>query len=355
MEFLLHGIDTLQCAYYLQAKAGSGIDFDFLTTEKESLRQSKSREPKAVKLGNLNFLLFPYGSSSGYPFVISNEYFKIEFGEFNVPSFYVTFPSQALWRNSAFILHNKFMEWVESIGFHAYKSESLSRVDFSFDYGLPEIDFDEDCFVTLSSKDNRHREDRKVQTFTFGKGDIVLRIYDKVAEIRQQSDKVWFYILWGRDENVWRIEWQIRKNILRNFDIRTFTDLKNQQGDILRYLSHEHTTLRIPSDDNNRSRFPLHPLWLDLQNRISELDNQGVCRVVGQPTVLEERMVRMAISVYGYLKRVAAINCIQNNKEIITYKEALEYLQRRINKIHDPLIWSIDVQKRITNMKLGQW
>ena len=130
IEFLLHGIDTLQCAYYLQAKPGMGIDFDHLATEKESLRQSKSREPKAIKLGSLNFLLFPYGSSSGYPFVISNEYFKIELGEFNIPSFYVTFPSQALWRDSAFILHNKFMEWAESICLYSYRPESLSRVDF---------------------------------------------------------------------------------------------------------------------------------------------------------------------------------------------------------------------------------
>jgi hypothetical protein len=92
--------------------------------------------------------------------------------------------------------------------------ESVSRVDFSFDYSLPVVDFHEDCFVSLSSKDSQHREDGHVQTFTLGRGDVVLRVYDKVAEIKQQSDKVWLYLLWGQDANVWRLEWQVRKPIL---------------------------------------------------------------------------------------------------------------------------------------------
>ncbi len=90
---------------------------------------------------------------------------------------------------------------------------------------------------------------------------IFLRVYDKIAEIKQQSDKVWFFLLWEEDENVWRIEWQIRKAVLKKFGIVTFNDLKNRQGDLLYYLAVEHDTLRIPNNDSNKSRWPLHPLW----------------------------------------------------------------------------------------------
>jgi hypothetical protein len=47
-----------------------------------------------------------------------------------------------------------------------------------------------------------------------------------VAEIKQKSDKVWFYTLWGQDNDVWRIEWQVRKSVLKEMDIITFDDLK---------------------------------------------------------------------------------------------------------------------------------
>lgn len=106
---LLNGIDTVQCAYYLHAPEGKGVDFRFLAGAKAGLRQRKSREPQPVTLGDMPFFLYPYGSPSGYPYVLRNEDFKIELGEFNSPSFYVTFTSQALWRESAFLLHDKFL------------------------------------------------------------------------------------------------------------------------------------------------------------------------------------------------------------------------------------------------------
>lgn len=198
MNLLLHGYDTLQCAYYLAKTDSPVIDFQRLAQEREAIRQSKFKEPVAITLGDSQFLLSPYGTSSGYPFVINNEDFKIEFGEFNNPSFFVSFKSQALWQSSAFLLHEKFLAWAASAGFVPYRPESLSRVDYCFDYHLTMIDFGQDSFLSRSDKDSQHRQDGKVQTFTFGRGDIVLRVYDKVAEISQQSDKVWFFLLWGR-------------------------------------------------------------------------------------------------------------------------------------------------------------
>jgi hypothetical protein len=135
-KLLLHGIDTVQCAYYLRASAGKGLNFRTLTIEKEQLRQAKTREPKAVTLGDTEFLLQPYGSSWGYPFVLTNGDFKIEVGELNNPSFFVTFRSQALWRDPAISLHEKFMAWVTGMGFTADKPElspaliSVSTITF---------------------------------------------------------------------------------------------------------------------------------------------------------------------------------------------------------------------------------
>jgi hypothetical protein len=355
IKLLLQGIDTIQCAYYLAPIRSKDIDFRRMAEQKEEIRQSKSKNPLPITLGNSEFLLQPFGTASGYPFVLENGDFKIELGEFNKPNFFVTYRSQALWRESAVFLHEKFINWASSVGFMPYYRESLSRVDFCFDYNLPIIDFTEDSFVSYSSKDSQHREDGRIQTFTLGRGDIVLRVYDKVAEIKQQSDKVWFYLLWDQKENVWRIEWQVRKTVLKQFGIITFDDLKRKQGDLLRYLAGEHDKLMIPIQDSNVSRWPLHHLWKDLQQRIEELDHLGIDRIYGQQAVMEERMIRMAISVYGYLKRAAAIECVQSNEEMMGVKDALDHIGKQIRKIHDPLTWKMDIEKRIKEMQLGVW
>ena len=356
-KLLLHGIDTIQCAYYLENHKNEGayIDYVLITRQKESIRQSKKKDPMPVVLGNSEFLLHSYGSSSGYPIIISNSDFKIEMGEFNMPNFFVTFTSEALWRESAHVLHEKFLGWADSVGYKSMIKESLTRVDFCFDYKLPEIDFNEDNFVSYSKKDSKHRECGAVQTFTLGKDDIVLRVYDKIAEIRQQSDKVWFFALWGVESDVWRIEWQIRKPILKVFGIATFDELQEKQGGLLYYLANDHDTLRQPNDDSNRSRWPLHPLWKDLQEKIENLYSLPVHGGVGREAVLNERMMQMAISVYGYLKRVAAISCIQQNTEHMRLDDSIIRIVEIIHKIYEPLAWQMDVEKRRKEMLLGKW
>jgi hypothetical protein len=282
---------------------------------------------------------------------------KIECGEFNRPSFFVTFRSEALWRQSAAHLHARFLTWATSAGLSSERPESVSRVDWAFDYHLPVVDFDESHFVSVAGKDSKHREGGRIQTLTFGRGDAVLRVYDKVAEIEQQSHKTWLFRLWnGICEDVWRIEWQARKTLLRQFGIRTVESLFERQGDVLRYLATEHTTLRTPTDDSNRSRWPLHPLWLDLQRRISTFDSLGAQRTDGLGSALEERLMRSLISVYGYLKRIAAIHAMQHGRsDVIPLALLLPELRMQLQRIHDPLAWNGDVRKRIDEMRLGPW
>ena len=303
----------------------------------------------------MEFLLQRYGTASGFPFVLQNADLAIQCGEFNSPSFYVTFRSEALWRESARALHERFIAWAEDLGFDQYRPESLGRVDFTFDYFLPVVDFDEDSVVTLSAVDSKHRRDKRLRGVSFGQSDVVLRIYDKVAEILEKSLKVWFFDLWGRSEDVWRIEWQVRKAVLRRFAIRTFADLADQQGDVLRYLVREHDSLRVKTEDPNRSRWPLHPLWIDLAKRIETLEAQGVYREIDPEAAIRERLARLAISMHGYLKRVAALHGLQRGQDEVTHQEALERLRALMWKLYDPLTWPSDVRKRMEQMRLGQW
>jgi len=354
-RFLLSGHDTIECAYYLAPAENCSLDYERLAVEKEIMRQSKSKKPSPIKIGTEEFMLAGHGTGSGYPHLIENEAFSIQFGEFNKPSFFVTYRSIALWHSGAQALHERFMAWASSVGLRSYQSEKLSRVDFTFDYHLPVTDFDEDNFISQATKDNQHRKHGKVQTFRFGEDQVVLRVYNKTDEISEKSGKTWFYELWGIEQDVWRVEWQIRKAIMRFFGIRTFEDLKERQGDLLRYSTNEHTTLRIKTNDSNRSRFPLHPLWLDLQARVAQMEGLGVVRELDVPALLDERMMRISISLYGYMKRIAAIYSLQGATPAISLKQARAHLTVRMEQIHDPLTWQTDVERRMTEMRLGEW
>lgn len=123
----------------------------------------------------------------------------------------------------------------------------------------------------------------------------------------------------------------------------------------MRYLAEEHTSLRTKNDDSNRSRWPLHPLWLDLQQQISKLEHQGVYREIDQAAILNERLMRITISMYGYLKRIAAVHCLQTGQPMITDAEAMQRLEKLITKVHEPMTWQTDVTKRIDSIRLGQW
>lgn len=355
MNFLISGFDTIECAYYLIPSGSGTFDFVELASQKEALIKARINKPKPIKLGLEEFLLSSHGTGSGYPFLIENDAFIIQFGEFNRPNFFVKFRSIALWHNSLLDLHQRFLNWAASVGFTQAQPERLSRVDYAFDYHLPAVDFDEDSFVSRSTKDSQYRKDGKVQTFKFGTENVVLRVYNKVDEINEKSQKSWLFKLWGIDQDVWRIEWQVRKDQLRKLGISSMQSLEERQADLLRLLSTKHTTLRIKAHDSNRSRWDMHPLWLDLLSQIDQLQGLGVMREHKMLDQYDERLTRIALSVYGYIKRVAAIDALYSGKQKSFMDEAFQHLFNIVNEIHDPLTWQQEVDRRADEMRLGEW
>jgi hypothetical protein len=354
MKLLLCGLDTIECAYYLRPGDSCGIDFEALRAQREVMRNSKHPDSDVLELGGVEFLLSPNGTKSGYPFLISNKDGAIQFGEFNDPSFFVKFSSFALWNKGAKFLHEQFLQWAGSLGFVEGRPEGLSRCDFAFDFDLETIDFDEDSFVSAADKDSQHRKNGKVQTFTFGRDEVVLRVYNKSDEIKEASHKSWLYPLWqGQTENVWRVEWQVRKETLKRFGLRTFQDLFDGYGDVLRYLISEHTSLRVKSEDSNRSRWPVHPLWSMLADKIDTLPVQGVYRTVDPQAALDETLMRMAISMEGYLKKVAAIECLKEGRPMISQGQTIDRLIPLLEKVHNGLTWRGDVQRRMDQLRLA--
>ncbi len=342
-RLLMSGLDAIRASYYLRPSFEGVFRFEPLMIAKERLRANKSRKGELVQIGKDSFLLQGYGSKSGYPLVMDHADFTVECGEFNNPSFFVTYRSKALWQKGALSLHTAFLDWAAAVNLIVVRPETLARTDFAFDYYVVPPQFDSDRVVSLSVKDAQYRGERKVQTIQYGKGDLVLRIYNKVVEIEEQSDKVWLFQLWGMSEDVWRIEWQVRKDLLRRFSIRTFDDLFSGYGDLLRYLATEHDSLRIPNGDSNRSRWPLDPLWINLISHIESLPCQGVYREIDDQIAIRHQLGRLGIMLYGYSKRIAALVSVRDKREKVMFGETFGELRKMLESAYEPTSWDADV------------
>lgn len=352
-RLLLSGLDSLYVSFYLDT-ATCSLDWDELAYAKERSGRERKVDVAEMVLGSERFALQPFGKHP-YTYVLRNKDFEVRLSEGMQPSCYVQFMSEALWRETAAGLVHRFKAWCQSVDFTHIRPEIISRADWAFDYALPVVDFDPSHLVSRATKKATWTEHEAVQTIQVGQSHVVVRIYDKVAEIKQQSDKAWFFQLWGQDQDVWRIEFQVRGERLKAGGIRTFEDLQAFKTDLLRELASAHTTLRRPNGDTNRSRWPLHPLWRQLQGDILAGDETGLIQAYDPKAALEWRLDRNERSVMGYARNIGALFQLIDGEPLpLSFEDTWKRLGARIgSQISEPL-WQTEVSKRSKAIGLGE-
>ncbi|MEL6791038.1 MAG: hypothetical protein AAFO78_10765 [Pseudomonadota bacterium] len=357
-HFLTSGIDTLYVCYPFDI-AASNLDLDSLDYQKALLKDDPSRHVHPVALGGVNFGLLTNGAFP-YRWVLANRQMTWKLARALQPSVQVEFSSEGLWHEGADALHDQVQAIARAEKMVAVAPDAVSRVDYAFDYHVPHRDFSIVNMVSRARKDSQYRAGETLQTLTFGRGDIVVRVYDKSAEIAEKSGKAWFHDIWGVKDHVWRIEFQLRREALKRFGIRTMADVLSGIGDALRDIASRHTTMRLPARDSNTSRWPLHPIWQDLLQRIDALPNLGVVRDFNRTASLALREHDLARSIVGNLKGLAALQALRGGRggttdrppDIETTIKRLQFFAAR--EVH-PFAFEQAVQERIRKYEAGQW
>ncbi len=115
---------------------------------------------------------------------------------------------------------------------------------------------------------------------TAGKSDLRARLYDKVVEAERGTldrwRKVWNY----QGDTVWRLEYQVRGDFLKDWQIDTMKDVVVKLGDLVPYLLRWMRFAEVQSrKDVDRT---LLPWWASIVATIEQLDlsSIGVRRVV---------------------------------------------------------------------------
>lgn len=351
-RLLARGLDSLIVSYYLDFST-SKLDWAELATAKERIKRARRLEFVELTLGSQTFALMPYGRKP-FTYVLTNKWFDIGLGEHMQPACTVRFASEALWTQGVEKLEQALREWFASIKCIETRNNVISRADWAFDYDFTGAGLRVEDFVSRATKDAAWRANGTIQSLQFGKGNVVVRVYDKITEIAEQSLKDWFFEIWKQRENVWRIEFQVRGSRLKQAGLKSTETIPLLQNDLLRELAERHTTYRVPNGDTNRSRWPLHPLWQSLQADIAAMPQTGLVEAIDPAQSIDYRLHTIARSLYGYTKGFAALKTTRRNETTpISFQEVLQALPGHLAKFHDPVTWQHDVKQRMAKLALG--
>lgn len=186
--------------------------------------------------------------------------------------------------------------------------------------------------VTPAVKRNLWFSGARLETCQYGKNEIVCRVYDKTEELAS-SGKEWMRRVWAQTDGydatqpVWRIEYQLRREFLRELDppVVTVEDAFARLDDLWR-TSLAWAELRVPEGENS-SRWDVHPAWLELR----ELAPQGVRvpRVHADSCI--ESFAAIVPQTVGLLVSGGAALGMRDLDSVLSVfgREAQRYLERR--------------------------
>lgn len=184
----------------------------------------------------------------------------------------------------------------------------IGRVDFAIDVLDPSFVLDPKSFVCHGRTKARAHADipvaldwraDRITGVTIGKlPNAQVTIYDKRLEQVEKRGRLWWSI-WDRalerrglppldpqdreKSQIWRVEFRVGKNRLRDAHIRRFEELQARLPDLLLQMARR-TRCTIPQQDRNRSRWPLAPIWALV---IETLESRQVTVSTVRPHVLE--------------------------------------------------------------------
>ena len=244
--------------------------------------------------------------------------------------------------NAQKLIENIFAQFVWfGVEAPANYSARLNRLDIALDvHDLAIKDFSIDQWrhgwVSMAQSRKFYDAPRtgELEGFSIGsaKGAVRFRSYNKVTESRKDKDHRFWCSVWGIDEEadipVTRFEWSTRPFEARFTELRYLTDFNYvRYRELLNYVSFQWGRLCIPQEDENRSRWPLAPVWAELRQMIDEwtypTDEVARRAYDYRPDLSDLYLKTVAGWLSGFMARVG----VERGQDIpVTVSEAIETL-----------------------------
>jgi len=205
-----------------------------------------------------------------FPYILVDNAFHIQLSRSKaMPLAYVQISSEYLTHVGPAEAEKALRQIVEQFG-TINEPANASRIDLFVDFVSSDDmeSWNRHAWVTRGSSINQYSVEGEFSGWVIGPGGVIsCRLYDKTLEIEKQSKKFYLHKLWkmagwnGTDK-VWRLEFEIKREVLTQKGLPKLNNVLANLNGILSYATTEWLRLTLPNpDDKTRSRWPIHPLW----------------------------------------------------------------------------------------------
>jgi hypothetical protein len=382
IRVLLAGPDTL----YFSCDATISDQMRATLAEEKATAQMKAMTEHTVHCPEwLGARVCPQGARGGYAFLIEIENFSVKLlGERIVhrSGVYIELRSHALHTHPggpqgaceaalSWVRDKLFADQAETLasGAISFASAKLSRADIHIDWQggyAPTLTGASDELRRFirpgKTKWTFHGQGQHPTGYSFGKGHIQARLYNKTRETTEKANDAYAALLTARTgdtfdpvQDIWRLEFQLRREGAKGFRLFAPPEEEDDEAEIEAELAAEelqhigtlprffarmnelflyltHHWLRLVDDNGsaNRSRWPLHLTWRELREQFA--------RVAAMPPLNEDthRLVRGAR--YNGKRRVLrrlALGVLKSLEveDASPASAALLYLQRWVERV----------------------
>jgi len=296
-----------------------------LTLADAKERAKEINEPVTISFsehGDLVFNCHPTGRKGGYSYHISRADVNIFFStrkDNTTPNIWVDIGSQSCWAPGYNNIMKEVKNLVAALGGHITK-DVVSEVHLCTDFvglDIEELPIERsEYWITRANRFHCYQDQTRLSGITiaqtmgdlppgdkdsvvlretgisWGTGDIMLRIYDKTLELKRNASKQSvFASVWQQetynDKPVTRVEYQLRRDVLRQLQVNTLQDLKKGRSGVWKYCTQEWTRFALePVDRKNRhqDRATLHPWWQKVQRADFKAPFVELHRIKTEPT-----------------------------------------------------------------------
>lgn len=273
LQVVLSGLDTLHMSTDRAILVHSASQLD----ERKADAAADSQARVMWEAGGQRLRVQPYGTRRG-PYLLESDFFAVSVNPRAQPPFPtagVELRAQALWSLGYARAAEVAAEIVADLTDGIVAPLDVSRVDLTADFqGWSPAEPDLARVTTKARTNASYRRNAGFTGFMFGGGGpIAARLYDKRVEAAL-SGKGYFEKLWrgcyGYDAQapVWRLEFQLRREALRDFEDAQHVDCSRWQdcmprlGNLWRYLAGRWLTFR--EKRTAQTRQVLTPEWAAL-------------------------------------------------------------------------------------------
>jgi hypothetical protein len=225
--------------------------------------------------------------SSVFPYVLEDGAFRIQLSRASkqLPMAYVKLSSRYLSSVTPIEAEKHLREILNDLG-TLTDSAHVSRLDLCADFVSNENmeSWGREAWVTRGKNIAAYAVAEKFTGWAVGLGGVIAcRLYNKLLEIfesgRDDMLPLWLAAGWKMEEPVWRVEFQFRREAMAQHGLITLDSVMANLNGLWSYASTEWLRLTIPnSDDQTRSRWPIHPLWGYLSSIDWETDGGPLSR-----------------------------------------------------------------------------